>query len=118
MTIIPYFPKGDYGEIGLRGDLFVIELPEGEYEVYSWEVGSGVANVRPTQPVSVKYKVERGKAIYAGNYNFVQTDSMGFNWMENFFTSRIQGIYRVIVFDPYFKFRCFIIPSTQRLANH
>ncbi|HEY6382939.1 MAG TPA: hypothetical protein VIY07_14175 [Pseudolabrys sp.] len=75
--LIPYIPKGDVSLLGTRGELFAVELPAGEYEFYSWSVGSGFADVRPTSPFSVTFIVIPGKVMYVGNFHFRQTASMG-----------------------------------------
>jgi hypothetical protein len=77
VLLIPYIPKGDVSLLGTRGELFAVELVAGEYEFYSWSVGSGPANVRPTSPFSVRFIVTPGKVVYIGNFHFRQTSSMG-----------------------------------------
>ncbi len=54
------------------GRLAVIELPEGEYEFYSWDggyAGSGGTSKKwsATEKFSRKFKVVPGKAVYLGN---------------------------------------------------
>jgi hypothetical protein len=77
VLLIPYIPKGDASVLGTPGELFAIELVAGEYEFYSWSVGSGPASVRPTSPFSVRFIVTPGKVVYVGNFRFRQTSRMG-----------------------------------------
>ena len=76
-VLIPYFPKGDFESLGIKGALFAAELSAGDYEIYQWSVGSGPAIVKPIEDFSIRFTVEPAKAVYLGNFNFVQTDSMG-----------------------------------------
>lgn len=77
MALIPIPPKGDFSEYGRKGELFAIELAPGEYQVERWNVYSGYATISPLSPISIKFKIEPGKATYIGNFTFTQTDSLG-----------------------------------------
>jgi len=76
-VIVPYFPAGEFEAMGIKGNLIAAELPAGDYEINSWNVGSGAAAVRPTLPFSIKFHVTPGKAVYVGNFHFTQLSSMG-----------------------------------------
>ena len=76
-VIIPYFPAGEFESLGIKGNLIAAELPEGDYEINSWSVGSGPASVKPTIPFSIKFHISAGKAVYLGNFHFTQLASMG-----------------------------------------
>lgn len=67
--------KGEKVHPGLRrlGSPFAVALPVGSYEIRSWRVSSGAANVSSTEPPGVAFRVEAGQAIYLGNFDFVQT---------------------------------------------
>jgi hypothetical protein len=65
----------DFPDLG--GKLQVTELTPGEYEINSWGVKSGVAYVSQTQPFSIKFKIEPGKATYIGSFMFTGTKSLG-----------------------------------------
>lgn len=77
VALIPIPPKGDFSHLNRKGEVFAIELPAGTYRVWNWGVSSGYARVRPMNPISVEFKVVPGKVTYLGNFDFVQTDSMG-----------------------------------------
>lgn len=77
VALIPYVPKGDFNDATLRGNVFAAALPAGDYEIFRWSVGSGAANVGPTVPFSIRFRVEPGKMVYLGNFHFTQTSSMG-----------------------------------------
>ena len=77
MALIPIPLKGDFSEYGSKGGLFAIELKEGEYQINSWKVFSGYATISPVSPISIKFKIEPGKATYIGNFTFTQTNSLG-----------------------------------------
>lgn len=77
MALIPIPPKGDFSEYGRKGELFAIELAPGDYQVERWTVFSGYATISPLSPISIKFKIEPGKATYIGNFTFTQTDSFG-----------------------------------------
>lgn len=75
-TILPAWPKGDFGDIGMKGDLFAFEQPAGTYTFYSWNVSSGAAHINATAPFGISFVVKPGQAVYVGNFNFEQTRSM------------------------------------------
>ncbi|MBQ4810143.1 hypothetical protein J8M20_02300 [Pseudoalteromonas luteoviolacea] len=77
MSLIPIPPKGDYSHIGRKGQLYVVELPAGDYTVFGWQVASGYATTKPQMPISINFKVQPGKATYIGNFDFVQTSGLG-----------------------------------------
>jgi len=45
----------------------------GDYEIYSWHVGSGYALVGPSNPFTVRYHIEPGKSVYSA----ISTSSAG-----------------------------------------
>lgn len=69
-------PFGTSTEDKPCGRLAVVELPQGEYEFYSWHGGSGGApgtvrkSVRARQEFSKRFKVTAGKVVYIGNIHF------------------------------------------------
>ena len=75
VMLIPSPPKSDFR--GLSGKLQVTELPPGEYEISRWGVTSGYAHLSQTQPFSIKFKIEPGKATYIGSFMFSVTKTMG-----------------------------------------
>lgn len=77
VVLIPYFPKGDFGVIGQKGDLFAIELPPGEYTFNSWRISSGNATVTPVNDFDIGFEIRPGSALYMGNFNFRQTHGLG-----------------------------------------
>ncbi len=52
------------------GRVVIIELPEGEYEFYSWWGSNGKGIMRPKEEFSLRFKVIAGKAVYLGNLHF------------------------------------------------
>lgn len=60
-------------DLGAKGSGFAIELPAGDYEIKSWQVSQGAANVRSTEPINIKFRVEPGQSIYLGNFHFTET---------------------------------------------
>lgn len=77
VALIPIPPKGDFTHLNRKGEVFAIELPAGTYRIWDWSVSSGYASIRPINPISIEFKVEPGKVTYLGNFDFIQTDSMG-----------------------------------------
>jgi hypothetical protein len=77
VALIPIPPKGDFSHLNRKGEVFAIELPSGNYKVWRWGVHSGYAHISPATPMSIEFKVEPGKATYLGNFEFIQTSSMG-----------------------------------------
>jgi hypothetical protein len=75
IMLIPIPPSSDFDNI--KGKLQVTELPAGEYEITRWAVTSGYASLSQTQPFSVRFKVEAGKATYIGSFLFSVTDTFG-----------------------------------------
>lgn len=77
VALIPIPPKGDFSHLNRKGEVFAVELPAGNYKVWRWGVHSGYAHIKPANPISIEFKVESGKATYLGNFDFIQTDSLG-----------------------------------------
>lgn len=71
--------KGEDPHPGLlrRGSPFAIALPVGSYELKSWKLSSGAANLESTERTGIAFTVEAGKAIYLGNYHFEETSRFG-----------------------------------------
>lgn len=76
VKLIPLPNKSDFGTIA-KGKLVVAELSPGEYEIFNWRISSGYASVSPKNKFSIHFTIEPGKAVYIGNFNFIQTRSMG-----------------------------------------
>lgn len=77
-TLIPIPPKGDFSHLNRKGEVFATELPAGEYHIWRWRVQSGYATLTPINPMKVEFKIEPGKATYLGNFDFIETSSLGF----------------------------------------
>ncbi|KTF09778.1 hypothetical protein ATS76_11120 [Pseudoalteromonas sp. 10-33] len=77
VALLPIPPKGDFSHLNRKGEVFAVELPAGKYRIWRWGVNSGYAHIKPVNPIAIEFKVEPGKATYLGNFDFVQTDSMG-----------------------------------------
>lgn len=75
IMLVPIPPRSDFSNI--KGKLQVAELPPGEYEISRWSVTSGYAHLSQTQPFSIRFKIEPGKATYIGSFVFSVTDTMG-----------------------------------------
>jgi len=75
MMLIPIPPSSDFENA--KGKLQVTELPAGEYIISQWGVTSGYANLSQTQPFTIKFKIESGKATYIGSFIFSVTNTMG-----------------------------------------
>ncbi len=67
----------DIKQRGLRGNVFAVELPVGDYEIFSWRVSSGYAHVRPQNDFRIPFSITPGKAIYLGNFNFERKLGLG-----------------------------------------
>jgi len=52
------------------GHLAIIELPQGEYEFYSWQAGGCMGPTRSLAGFSARFKVIVGKSVYLGNIHF------------------------------------------------
>ena len=77
VSLIPIPPKGDFSHLNRKGEVFATELPAGEYHIWRWRVQSGYATLTPIHPMKVEFKIEPGKATYIGNFDFIQTSSLG-----------------------------------------
>lgn len=77
VALLPIPPKGDFSHLARRGEVFAVELPAGKYKIWRWGVHSGYAHIKPVNPISIEFQIEPGKATYLGNFDFVQTASMG-----------------------------------------
>ncbi|WP_163936990.1 hypothetical protein [Paraferrimonas sp. SM1919] len=77
VALLPIPPKGDFSHLNRKGEVFAVELPAGNYKVWRWGVSSGHVFLKPIVPIAIEFKVEPGKATYIGNFDFIQTDSMG-----------------------------------------
>lgn len=75
MMIIPIPPKSDFQD--KKGTLQVVELPAGNYEIGNWSVKSGYATISQTQPFSIRFVIEPGKATYIGSFVFTATSTLG-----------------------------------------
>lgn len=64
------WPGGDLDTVGLRGDLFAIKLPAGDYQFYSWNVSNRDRHTYPADDFSLKFSVQPGIANYLGNFHF------------------------------------------------
>ena len=58
-----------------RGSVFAVELPAGDYSVSGWQIRVSSFDVFPSAPTGLTFKVEPGKSIYRGNFDFVVTDT-------------------------------------------
>jgi hypothetical protein len=68
-------PFGTSTEDKPCGRLAVVELPQGEYEFYSWHGAATTGptssrSVRSQQEFSKRFKVTAGKVVYIGNIHF------------------------------------------------
>ena len=59
--------------LGMKGSPFAVALPAGNYQLRSWHISQGAANVRSTEPANIEFTVQPGQAIYIGNYHFKET---------------------------------------------
>jgi hypothetical protein len=64
-----------------RGELVVMSVPAGEYEIHGWWIGaSGWGGLRHSvakDRLSYRFRVEPGKAIYLGNVHVAVTGDTG-----------------------------------------
>ena len=71
MGVIPISRKSDFPDG--KGQLQVVELPAGEYEINRWRVDSRSAKLSTTQPFSIKFEIEPGEVRYIGSFTFSAT---------------------------------------------
>ena len=74
---LPFPSKMDFDEKRLKGTVFAVKLPPGEYEIDRWSVSGGASNVESTVPFSIRFVVEKGKVVYIGNFHFIQVARLG-----------------------------------------
>ena len=60
-----------------RGNVFAVDLPAGDYEIFSWRVYSGIAFVAPEYDFSIPVKIIPGRATYIGSFNFERKAGLG-----------------------------------------
>lgn len=71
-------PKGSLDHLGVKGDLFAVNLKPGDYEIFDWSVAPGNGTyLSSPKPFSIKLKIQPGKALYFGSVNFKQTETFG-----------------------------------------
>lgn len=71
-------PKGNLDHLGVKGDLFAVELVSGNYEVYRWSVAPGNGTyLSSKKPIGINVVINQGKALYFGSVNFKQTETFG-----------------------------------------
>lgn len=70
-----------YYEDGEKGQLVVAKLPAGDYELFSFYAAAsawgGTRTVRPAKPISHRFRVEAGEAVYLGNLHVRFTGDTG-----------------------------------------
>jgi len=69
------FESSDFD--GARGKIVAVELSPGDYEFYSWGVRSGFLRLGASSPFSIKVRVSRGAATYAGEFQMVPVGKLG-----------------------------------------
>ncbi|MBM3341481.1 MAG: hypothetical protein FJY56_05145 [Betaproteobacteria bacterium] len=75
--MFPMTFQGDF-DSAPKGTVFAMALPPGDYEVFRWSLISGdVASAVSTAPFSIRFKMERGKAVYLENFHFLATSTIG-----------------------------------------
>jgi len=67
----------DIEKPGLRGNVFAVELPAGEYEIFNYSLSSGFAHGSGEEPLSLRFTVEPHRATYIGNFLFRRTAGFG-----------------------------------------
>ena len=67
----------DIEKHGLRGNVFAVALPAGEYEISSWLVSSGYASIRPGNEFTIRFQIVPGQAVYLGNFHFIRSSGFG-----------------------------------------
>lgn len=72
-----FFAKHDLQAAEVKGNVFAVKLPAGDYEIYDWAVVGGAARLSPTQPFLLRYAVQPGRSSYAGSFHFRQTNTAG-----------------------------------------
>lgn len=71
------YARQDFEAIGMKGDLFAVELPPGDYEFFTWDVVGGSLHAGPGSIFSLKYPIRAGRVTYVGNFHFKETASRG-----------------------------------------
>ncbi|MDM4768981.1 hypothetical protein [Solimonas sp. SE-A11] len=67
----------DFTALGMKGDLFAVELPPGDYEFFSWDVVGGSAHAGPASHFSMKYRIQPGRITYIDNFHFTELANRG-----------------------------------------
>lgn len=75
ISAIPIPQKYDIKDEEKKGDVFSVELPQGNYKIDSWSVDSYGFHVG--SPTSIRFTVEPGKVTYLGRFEFDQTTTRG-----------------------------------------
>lgn len=72
------FAKPDFdADLGQVGGTVAVELPAGRYAISYWSIRQGPNEVSSTSPIDIGFVVEPGKAVYLGNFHFIQTSRSG-----------------------------------------
>ena len=73
-SLIPIPPRSDFDEEeDTTGKVFAISLPAGNYVASRWNVSSGGVHFGSRTPFSINFKVEPGKMVYLGSFQFTET---------------------------------------------
>jgi hypothetical protein len=75
ITFVPIPQNYDINDLGVKGNVFSFELPQGIYEVARWNVDSYSANIGA--PTPIRFAVEAGKITYLGRFEFQQLSTNG-----------------------------------------
>lgn len=71
-----FLPPGmlnwDIDEPGLRGQTFAVRLAPGNYEFFSWKVGSGYFHTKPVNDFSIGFSIEAAATYYVGRFTFLK----------------------------------------------
>jgi hypothetical protein len=76
------FSEYDFTLPRVRGDVFAVELPPGQYTLTSWTISTGNAHISPRIDIPAFFTVEQGKAIYLGSIDMQLEVQRNFLGME------------------------------------
>lgn len=75
-----------------KGELTVLSVPAGEYEIHGWNIGAsgwgGLRTSKGENKFSYRFRVEPGKAVYLGNIHMAATGDSGIAFQSATFTQK------------------------------
>ncbi len=71
--VLAFKGEDPHPQLRATGSPFAVELPVGAYVLTSWRFSQGAMNLWSTSATNLQFDVPAGKAVYLGNFHFIET---------------------------------------------